>query len=106
MAESPVAKRAPGFQDFMSPKLAVKKKRQLPIAPHRRGRAASGEDEGEDGEGEGGEDEGEGGEDKGEGGEDEGEGGDGRLRAGRKQGREEEEPLSVVHVLPVCTANT
>ena len=47
MAESPVAKRAPGFQDFMSPKLAVKKKRQLPIAPHRRGRAASGEDEGE-----------------------------------------------------------
>lgn len=97
MAESPVAKRAPGFQDFMSPKVAVKKKRQLPIAPHRRGRAASGEDEGEGGEGEGeedkvegGEDKGEGGEDKGEGGEDEGggEGGDGRLRAGRKQGRD------------------
>ena len=48
IAESPITKRAPGFQDFTSP-LKGKKKRQLPIAPRRRGRAASGEDEGEDG---------------------------------------------------------
>ena len=48
IAESPITKRAPGFQDFTSP-LKGKKKRQLPIAPRRRGRAASGEDEGENG---------------------------------------------------------
>ena len=47
VAESPITTRAPGFQDFTSP-LKGKKKRQLPIAPRRRGRAASGEDEGEE----------------------------------------------------------
>ena len=47
IAESPITKHAPGFQDFTSP-LKGKKKRQLPIAPRRRGRAASGEDEGEE----------------------------------------------------------
>ena len=53
IAESPITKHAPGFQDFTSP-LKGKKKRQLPIAPRRRGRAASGEDEGEEwGRGEG-----------------------------------------------------
>ena len=53
IAESPITTRAPGFQDFTSP-LKGKKKRQLPIAPRRRGRAASGEDEGEEwGRGEG-----------------------------------------------------
>ncbi len=48
-AESPVTPHAPGFQDFTSPPKGAdsKKKRQLPIAPRRKARAASGEGEGE-----------------------------------------------------------
>ena len=44
VAESPVAKQAPGFADFISPPKDSKKKRHLPIAPGRRGRAMSGDD--------------------------------------------------------------
>ena len=43
MAESPVAKIG-GFQDFTAPLKASKKKRQLPIAPRSRDRAASQDD--------------------------------------------------------------
>ena len=40
VAESPVAKIG-GFQDFMAPSKASRKKRQLPIAPRSRDRATS-----------------------------------------------------------------
>ena len=47
-SESPGTPRAPGFLDFTSPPKGKdsKKKRQLPIAPRRKGRTASGEGEG------------------------------------------------------------
>ncbi|XP_064389580.1 C-Jun-amino-terminal kinase-interacting protein 4-like isoform X2 [Halichondria panicea] len=42
---SPLTNRAPGFQDFMSPQQDSKKKRQLPIAPRRRPRAESADED-------------------------------------------------------------
>ena len=47
-SDSPATPRAPGFMDFMAPPKGQegKKKRQLPIAPRRKGRTASGEGEG------------------------------------------------------------